>query len=112
MWRNDDRMTVAHFGEEDAYAAEAAARLYPDAELAACHSVPDVVRAVTRGEAGRGVLPIENSLAGVVPETYDVLAHAPLSIVDEAVLPVPHCWWACPGPTSTRWRGSTLTRWR
>ena len=49
------------------------------------------MRAVTRGEALIGVLPIENSLAGAIPETYDLLAHAPLAIVDEAVLPVPHC---------------------
>jgi len=81
---------VAHFGEEGAYAAEAAGALYPQAPLVACHSIPDVVRAVTRGDAACGVLPIENSLAGVVPETYDVLAHAPLSIVDETVLAVPH----------------------
>jgi prephenate dehydratase len=83
-------LPVAHFGEDGAYAAEAAARLYPEAKLVDCHSIPDVVRAVTRGDASCGVLPIENSLAGVVPETYDVLAHAPLSIVDEAVLAVPH----------------------
>jgi prephenate dehydratase len=50
-----------------------------------------VVRAVTRGDAACGVLPIENSLAGVVPETYDVLAHAPLSIVGETVLAIRHC---------------------
>jgi prephenate dehydratase len=81
---------VAHFGEEGAYAAEAAGALYPHAPLVACHSIPDVVRAVTRGDVACGVLPIENSLAGVVPETYDVLAHAPLSIVDETVLAVPH----------------------
>ncbi|MDX6553784.1 MAG: hypothetical protein QOH74_2272 [Gaiellales bacterium] len=84
------QQTVAHFGEEGAYAAEAAARLYPDAELLPCHSVTDVMRSVTRREADCGVLPIENSLAGVVPETYDLLAHAPLSIIDETVLPVPH----------------------
>ncbi|MGZ4481353.1 MAG: prephenate dehydratase, partial [Gaiellales bacterium] len=82
--------TVAHFGEEGAYAAEAAGLLYPGSDLVPCHSIPDVVRAVTRGEVGCGVVPIENSLAGVVPETYDVLAHAPLSIVGETVLPVPH----------------------
>ena len=81
---------VAHFGEEGAYAAEAAGAMYPQAPLVACHSIPDVVRAVTRGDVACGVLPIENSLAGVVPETYDVLAHAPLSIVDETVLAVPH----------------------
>src|SRR5690242_21180299 len=91
-------MTVAHFGEEGAYAAEAAARLYPDAELLPCHSVSDVMRAVTRREADYGVLPIENSLAGVVPETYDALAHAPLAIVDEAVLPVPHVLVGLPQP--------------
>jgi prephenate dehydratase len=83
-------MTVAYPGEEGAYAAEAGAQLYPEAELLSLRSFADVMRAVTRGEADRGVLPIENSLAGVVPETYDLLAHAPLSIVDEAVLPVPH----------------------
>ena len=83
-------LTVAHFGEEGAYASEAAAKLYPTATLVPYHSVADVMRAVTRREADYGVLPIENSLAGVVPETYDVLAHAPLAIVDEAVLPVPH----------------------
>jgi len=83
-------MTVAYPGEEGAYAAEAGAQLYPEAELLSLRSFADVMRAVTRGEADCGVLPIENSLAGVVPETYDLLAHAPLSIIDEAVLPVPH----------------------
>ena len=82
--------TVAYPGEEGAYAAEAGAQLYPDAELLAVRSFADVMRAVTRGEAACGVLPIENSLAGAVPETYDLLAHAPLSIVAETVLPVPH----------------------
>jgi prephenate dehydratase len=84
-------MTVAHFGDEDAYAAEAAARLYPSAELRPCRSVADVMRTVAKTEAACGVLPIENSLAGAIPETYDVLAHAPLAIVDELVLAVPHC---------------------
>ncbi len=90
-------MTVAHFGEGDAYAAEAAAQLYPEADLTPCRSFADVMRAVTRGEAEAGVLPIENSLAGAIPETYDLLAHAPLAIVAEAVLPVPHCLVGLPG---------------
>ncbi len=84
-------MTVAYPGEEGAYAAEAGARLYPDAELRSCRSFADAMRAVTRGEAACAVLPIENSLAGAIPETYDLLAHAPLAIVDEMVLAVPHC---------------------
>ena len=90
-------MTVAHFGDADAYAAEAASRLYPDAGLHPCKSAADVMRAVTKSQAACGVLPIENSLAGAIPETYDLLAHAPLAIVDEVVLPVPHCLVGLPG---------------
>lgn len=89
--------TVAHFGEEDAYAADAAANLYPGADLRPCRSFADVMREVTRGVAEVGVLPIENSLAGAIPETFDLLAHAPLAIVAETVLPVPHCLVGLPG---------------
>jgi prephenate dehydratase len=84
-------ITVAYPGEEGAYAAEAGGRLYPGAELRSCKSWAEVVRAVGRGDVAYGVLPIENSLAGAIPETYDLLAHAPLAIVAETVLPVPHC---------------------
>jgi chorismate mutase/prephenate dehydratase len=84
-------MTVAYPGEEGAYAAEAGARLYPDAELRSYKSWTDVARAVGRGDADYGVFPIENSLAGAIPETYDVLAHATLAIAAETVIPVPHC---------------------
>ena len=44
-------MTVAHFGEGDAYAAEAAGRLYPDADLT---SVPLVRRRDARCHPRRG----------------------------------------------------------
>ena len=101
-------ITVAYPGEEGAYAAEAGARLYPDAELRSCKSWADVVRAVGRGEAGYGVLPIENSLAGAIPETYDLLAHAPLAIVAETVLPVPHCLVGLPGDEHRRARPGAL----
>src|SRR5205085_1972784 len=37
------------------------------------------------------------SLAGVIPETYDLLAHAPLAIVAETVIAVPHCLVGLPG---------------
>jgi len=44
-----------------------------------------------------GVLPIENSLAGAIAETHDLLYEAPLSIVCEATLPIRHCNHALPG---------------
>jgi prephenate dehydratase len=72
---------VAYPGEEGAYAAEAGALLYPEAELVSLRSPSEVGRAVRGGEAECGVLPIENSLAGAIPEAYDILQQAPLAVI-------------------------------
>ena len=50
-----------------------------------------VADAVGSAESAYGVLPIESSLAGAVPETHDLLYERDLSIVAEAVLPIHHC---------------------
>ena len=49
-----------------------------------------VAEAVASAVGTQGVLPIESSLSGAVPETHDLLNEYPLSIVAEAVLPVVH----------------------
>lgn len=59
------------------------------------------VSAVEAGEAGWAVLPIENTTAGSINETYDLLRHAALSIVGEEILPVEHCLLGVPGATLT-----------
>jgi prephenate dehydratase len=46
--------------------------------------------AVADGEAEYGVLPIENSIAGAVNETHDLLFASALSIVAQTVLPIRH----------------------
>lgn len=46
-----------------------------------------------------GLLPIENTLAGSVVGTYDVLAGSPLRIVGEVVTPIHHCVLGLPGAT-------------
>lgn len=56
----------------------------------------DVGRAVVAGEVQCGLLPIENSLAGSVVATYDVLATRDLLVVGEIVLPIHHCLLAVP----------------
>ena len=48
------------------------------------------MEAITKGEAGYAVLPIENSSAGIVSENYDLLAEYDHCIVGEQVLPVSH----------------------
>jgi len=65
---------VAYLGPEGTY-AEAAARMVADtAELVPCLDAEAVLRAVERGEAGRGVVPIESTIEGSVTATLDALA--------------------------------------
>lgn len=59
------------------------------AELLPCVCVADALDAVRRGDAGGGVVPLENSVEGSVAETLDELATGePLQIVREILLPV------------------------
>ncbi|MEI2419459.1 prephenate dehydratase domain-containing protein, partial [Arthrospira platensis SPKY2] len=43
-------------------------------ELVECRSVPDVLDAVSSGAADAGIVPIENSIEGMVNFTIDSLA--------------------------------------
>jgi prephenate dehydratase len=63
--------------------------MFPDTEREPVSSFRAVAEAVASAVATHGVLPIESSLAGAVPETHDLL-NDPLSIVVEAVLPITH----------------------
>jgi len=90
---------IAFQGELGAFSEEAVQRIFgTDAEPVACRENRDVARQVAVGEADAGVLPVENTLAGSVPPSYDaILAEPSLYIVRELVLPIHHCIMGCPG---------------
>lgn len=88
---------IVYPGSAGSYTSEAAERLYPGRETASAGSFADVVRAIRDGSAEIGVLPIENTLAGIVGETYDLLADGDPPMIDEAMLHIPHCLGATPG---------------
>ncbi|MDQ7844289.1 MAG: prephenate dehydratase [Armatimonadota bacterium] len=90
---------AAFQGERGAYSEEAALALFPDAEPMPCASLRDVFAAVTEGRAAWGVVPVENSQAGSINETYDLLLAHALHIVGEYDLRVRHCLLALPGRT-------------
>ena len=91
-------MNVAYQGEPGAYSERAVRGAFPDADPMPCDSVRLVFSRVTSGEAAFGVVPLENSQAGSVNETYDLLQHTSLlQIVGEVVARVDHALLGVPG---------------
>jgi prephenate dehydratase len=94
-------MRVAFQGELGAYSEEAVLRACgPDVEPVPCRENRDVVRAVADAAVDLGVLPLENTLAGTVPASYDAIAaEAQVHAVGEVVIPIHHCVLGVQGAT-------------
>lgn len=88
-------LRVAYQGTEGAYGHLAACRHFGvSARPVALKAYPTfkaMLEAVIEGHADRGVLPIENTTAGSVYESYDLLLRYNLSLVGEEVVDVRHC---------------------
>lgn len=92
------RHRVAFQGELGAYSYEALRAFFGDtAEPVPCRDFDTVGRNVLSGTVTFGLLPIENSLAGSVIPSYDVLGSRDLEVVGEVVSPIHHCLLALPG---------------
>jgi len=90
---------VGFQGERGAFSEDAVLRFFGDVEPLPCRSLADVFEAVTEGKADFAVVPVENSQAGSINETYDLLLRFELSIYGEIALRVNHCLMAPPGET-------------
>lgn len=90
---------VAVQGERGAYSEEAAAHLVPDGAVLPCATLAEVFAVVSGGQAAVGVVPVENSQAGSINETYDLLLAHTLYITGELDLRIRHCLLALPGQT-------------
>lgn len=91
-------MRVAFQGEHGAYSEEALVLYFGRrAEAIPCPYVNRVFQLVESNGVSHGVLPLENTLAGSVPDTYDVLLQSSLQIQGEVILRISHCLIANPG---------------
>ncbi len=94
-------LRVAYQGVEGSYSHLSAQRRYAQREggslLSGFESVAAAAAAVRCGDADVALLPIENSTAGSINETYDILADGGLTITAEVVSRVRHCLIALPG---------------
>jgi len=94
---------LAFFGPAGTFTEEAAlkydAREGLDSSLTSMSTITGVYTSVQSKMADEGVVPIENSLEGSVPETLDVLVHSDeaLFIRDQITIPIDHCLLVKPG---------------
>lgn len=94
-------LRVAYQGVEGSYSHLAAQGFYADRPggslLVGFPSVSEVGDAVRGGISDVAILPIENTTAGSINETYDLLAAGDLVINAEVVSRIEHCLIAKPG---------------
>jgi prephenate dehydratase len=89
---------VAFQGERGAFSEDAAAKLFgKNIDFLPCIRLKEVFELVSQDKVEFGVVPLENSQAGSINETYDLLLAHPLNIFVEVILRVSHCLMALPG---------------
>ena len=89
--------TVAYQGESGAYSEQACMMLFPDDEHQPIVSIRQVFEAVEVGRVDLGLVPMDNSQAGSINETYDLFLRHGLHLVGEVAVPVDHCLMGLPG---------------
>ncbi|MCA9531804.1 MAG: bifunctional chorismate mutase/prephenate dehydratase [Myxococcales bacterium] len=91
----DRPVVIVYQGGPGAFSHLAAARhfaaLGDQARYEGLGSFQDLLEAVRERRADYAVLPIENSIAGSIYESYDLLASMGLSLVGETVQRIVHC---------------------
>jgi len=83
---------VAFQGESGAYGEEAAFRFFGSSiQTSPQESLEEVFKMVEREEVQFGVVPVENSLEGIISWVYDLLLDSTLKVCGEIELRVSHC---------------------
>ena len=90
-------LKIAYQGEPGANSHIACLEAYPDCQPVPCGTFEDAFQAVTDGEAGLAMIPIDNSVAGRVADIHHLLPRSNLYIIGEHFLPVHHQLMIVPG---------------
>jgi len=82
---------IAYMGPEASFSHLASMKRFgSQVEYVACNSIPEVFLEVERDNADYGVVPIENSIEGVISYTLDMFVDADLKICAQIILDVAH----------------------
>ncbi len=84
-------LTSAYWGPAGTFSQIAALQAFgTSSELLACDSIAEVFASVEQNRADYGVVPIENSAAGIVQETVDVFQQTSVKICAELYVRIEH----------------------
>ena len=84
-------LQVAYWGPEGTFSHLAAIQTFGHStSLEPTDSIHDVFMAVDHGDADYGCVPVENSIAGVVPETLDMFPQTNVKICAESFVDIHH----------------------
>jgi len=93
--QSKQELRVGYQGSEGAYSELAAKHHFAGVgkplRCVGYHSFRQMLEALKAKELDFAVLPIENSIAGSINESYDLLAKMGLSLVGEEFQPIAHC---------------------
>jgi prephenate dehydratase len=82
---------IAIQGKNGSFSHMCVNQLFTDFELVQCRWFDDLFTALAEGKAELAVCPVENSIAGTIIQTYDMLfAHPEIKIIGEYYLRVEH----------------------
>jgi len=103
-WFEGKPVRVAYQGVRGSYCQEAAVRAFQRCDALPCESgMESAFEALESDAADRAILPVENSLDGVIERNYDLmLRHPDLHVVGELLLPINHCLLAVRGAAKRR----------
>lgn len=90
-----DSVSVAYQGTDGAFSHQAAFRhfeeRYDEISCIGFDTFKQAARAVEDGKVDYAILPIENTTAGSINQTYDILGEGKLHIVGEEAIRIIHC---------------------
>ncbi len=96
--RGASNARIAFQGERGAFSEEAALKLLgADVALVPCVTFDATFAAIRDGRADYVLAPMENSLAGSVHRSFDLLVESGLHIAGEVIIPIVHNLIALPG---------------
>jgi chorismate mutase/prephenate dehydratase len=84
-------LSVAYLGPPGTFSHQASiSKFGSSSEFLSVDTITDVFAQVERGVCDYGLVPVENSLAGAIPETLDTFMQSNLRIVSEIFVPIVH----------------------